>query len=206
MSYNVTVSGTDYEGISKIELPITDSNEKATFYASKLEDLISGSITSFESDLMQNYSSVADYYFKRAYAFYDCAKLESVSLPNVDIIPTSTFESCTSLKNVNIPLVENIMPGAFKTCSALEKIDLPCAKIIGEAAFHKCTALIALILRSDTVCKLNNVNSISEGAIASGTGYIYVPSALIDSYKTASNWSTYENQFRAIEDYPDICG
>lgn len=40
----------------------------------------------------------------------------------------------------------------------------------------------------------------------SGTGYIYVPAALVDSYKAATNWSTYADQIRAIEDYPDITG
>ena len=42
--------------------------------------------------------------------------------------------------------------------------------------------------------------------IASGTGYVYVPSALVNSYKSATNWSTYADQIRAIEDYPDITG
>ena len=37
--------------------------------------------------------------------------------------------------------------------------------------------------------------------IASGTGYIYVPSTLVETYKTATNWSTFANQFRALEDY-----
>lgn len=37
--------------------------------------------------------------------------------------------------------------------------------------------------------------------IANGTGYIYVPSALIEQYKVAENWSTYASQFRALEDY-----
>lgn len=43
----------------------------------------------------------------------------------------------------------------------------------------------------------------SESLIASGTGYIYVPKSLVDTYKTDSGWSTYASQFRAIEDYSD---
>ena len=39
-----------------------------------------------------------------------------------------------------------------------------------------------------------------------GTGYVYVPASLIETYKTATNWSAFANQFRAIEDYPEICG
>ena len=36
--------------------------------------------------------------------------------------------------------------------------------------------------------------------------YVYVPKALVGAYKSATNWSTYANQIRAIEDYPDITG
>lgn len=37
-------------------------------------------------------------------------------------------------------------------------------------------------------------------------GYIYVPRDLIETYKVSTNWVTYANQLRAIEDYPEICG
>ena len=57
-----------------------------------------------------------------------------------------------------------------------------------------------------TMAKLDNTNTFNSTPIASGTGYIYVPAALVDNYKAATNWSTYANQIRAIEDYPEICG
>ena len=44
-------------------------------------------------------------------------------------------------------------------------------------------------------------NVFKNTPIASGTGYIYVPRALVDSYKVATNWATYAAQFRALEDY-----
>jgi hypothetical protein len=31
-----------------------------------------------------------------------------------------------------------------------------------------------------------------------------VPKSLVDAYKTAENWSTFANQIRAIEDYPEV--
>lgn len=40
--------------------------------------------------------------------------------------------------------------------------------------------------------------------IEKGTGYIYVRKSLIEEYKTATNWSVFADQFRAIEDYPEI--
>ena len=53
---------------------------------------------------------------------------------------------------------------------------------------------------------LGNTNAFSNTPIKSGNGYIYVPAALVDSYKADSKWSTYANQIRAIEEYPEICG
>lgn len=37
--------------------------------------------------------------------------------------------------------------------------------------------------------------------IASGTGFIYVPDALVESYKTATNWSTYADQILPLSEY-----
>ena len=39
-------------------------------------------------------------------------------------------------------------------------------------------------------------------AIENGTGYIYVPDSLVDSYKTATNWSTYASQIKPISELP----
>jgi hypothetical protein len=81
------------------------------------------------------------------------------------------------------------------------------ATSIGDYAFSNCAALTVLILRSETMCTLSATTVFNNTPIKSGgTGFIYVPRALVDSYKAATNWSTYASQFRAIEDYPDICG
>jgi hypothetical protein len=44
---------------------------------------------------------------------------------------------------------------------------------------------------------LNNTNALPNAS----NYYIYVPSTLVDSYKTASNWSSVASRFRALEDY-----
>ena len=56
------------------------------------------------------------------------------------------------------------------------------------------------------MCELDDVSVFSDTPISKGTGYIYVPKALVESYQAHEKWSTYSNQFRAIEDYPEICG
>lgn len=37
-----------------------------------------------------------------------------------------------------------------------------------------------------------------------GVANIYVPSSLVDSYKTATNWAELSDKILAIEDHPDI--
>ena len=68
------------------------------------------------------------------------------------------------------------------------------------------SAIDTVIVRGTTVAKLGTNNVFSKTPLESGNGYIYVPAALVDSYKSATNWSVFADQIRAIEDYPDICG
>ena len=96
--------------------------------------------------------------------------------------------------------------GSFLGCSNLEKIEFDVLEEMKNADFYQCSALTAVIIRSPAVCTMSDSNAFKSTPIASGTGYVYVPAALVDSYKAATNWSVYADQIRAIEDYPDICG
>ena len=119
----------------------------------------------------------------------------------VENIRASAFNSCSSLTSINFPAVTSIGGSAFQNCSGLISADFSLASSIGSSAFRRCFGLTSLILRkTDTICTLSN-NGIANTPIASGTGYIYVPRALVDTYKAATNWSTYANRFRALEDY-----
>ena len=116
-------------------------------------------------------------------------------------MPSNAFRGRSALKVVNLPLITEIVSYAFQFCSALEVADFSSVEKIGISAFQSCSSLKALIIRTETVCVLLNYGWFSSTPIANGTGYIYVPRALVDSYKTATNWSTYATQFRALEDY-----
>ena len=108
----------------------------------------------------------------------------------------------TNITSVDFPNVMDITEGAFYYCRKLETINFPKLKNMGVSAFLNCQKLVTVILRKvDGICTLGSTDTIE-----SGTGYVYVPAALVNSYKAATNWTVYADQIRAIEDYPGICG
>lgn len=159
-------------------------------------------------------------------AFYFCSRLSTIFAPKTTTIGQTAFSACenlqkaefpvlktiggrafngTGLKNVNYPLITSIPYSAFERCDSLIKADFTNVTSIGSSAFYKATVLETVILRGSSVATL--ASSVFSGTpIANGTGYIYVPSTLVAAYKNATNWATYANQIRAIEDYPSITG
>lgn len=142
-----------------------------------------------------------------SYAFYGCSKLTDINIPNISSTGTYAFYKC-DLRSVNFPKLSGISQNVFFQNENLQRADFGKANKINQAAFANCIKLDTLILRlTSGVCTLGTAaSSLENTPIANGTGYIYVPSALIETYKTATNWVNYANQFRAIEDYPEICG
>ena len=140
------------------------------------------------------------------WAFMQCSKLTTINLPEATTLGMAVFSGCSALTSVTIPKVTDLPSQTFTSCAALEKIDLPAVTSISDSVFTLANKLTAVILRSTTMATLTNKSAFGTSGISAGTGYIYVPSSLVASYKAATNWSTYAAQIRAIEDYPDITG
>lgn len=138
-----------------------------------------------------------------AQAFYSCRKLNNINFPLLQTINSQAFGYCDALKTASFPLLTRLNGYAFYSDRALTKVFLN-ANVAGSMAskeFYNCISLTALVIRSEQAWTLSNVDSFTGTPIASGTGYIYVPSALVETYKTATKWSTYATQFRALENY-----
>lgn len=71
---------------------------------------------------------------------------------------------------------------------------------IGSASFRECGDLSSLVIYSESVPILSNSNAFMLTPIADGTGYIYVLDNLVDSYKNATNWSTYTDKIKPISE------
>ena len=136
------------------------------------------------------------------YAFNGCTALTAADFPLVTRINQNTFYGCGTLNAVVFPKASGVENSSFQNCSELITADFPVATSISRQAFYGCSKLVSLILRKNNLCTLSDTNALTNTPIASGTGYIYVPSAQIEKYRGATgNWSTYAAQFRALEDY-----
>ena len=147
----------------------------------------------------------------RSNAFYLLSNLTTVNLPNVRRVNGSAFYKCTNLTSVSMPKASYLNTNVFYNCTALSTVRLGTdsdyiTRQILAYAFRGCSALSALIIDGSYTISLSVTNAFQGSAIENGTGYIYVRSSLVDTYKAATNWSTYADQIRAIEDYPEITG
>ena len=115
-----------------------------------------------------------------SYAFNNCPR-DVVALP-----------ACTSISTY---LGSNNGPKGF---DFTQKLTIP------ASAFMNSSNMTHLILRSSELCPLSNANAFTGTPIGAGFGYIYVPTDLVDTYKAASNWSTYASQIVAISEYPKM--
>lgn len=161
-------------------------------------------------------------------AFGDMKNVTGVSLPNCTTFDgESTFNNASSLTNVYLPnlttmangkytftrtkLTEVDLPslttvadfiGTFYTATLIKKINLPKLSgiTIGSSAFNGAQKLTTLALGGSELNPLDNTNAFNNTPIASGTGYVYVPDALVDSYKSATNWVTFADQIKPISE------
>ena len=151
--------------------------------------------------ILKNVTSVG------AYNFAYCDGLESVDLPMATgSFGNYPFYHCDNLANVNVPYVTELGQYAFQSCPKLTKLDFHTIEKFGNYALRYTTSLETLILRNTNVVVARGSSVLSGSGIANKKGYIYVPSAMVEDYKSATGWSAFASQIRAIEDYPEITG
>ena len=127
-----------------------------------------------------------------AYGFYSCYALTTVDISNATSVGDSAFSNCSALTTVDISNATSVGDFAFSNCSALTTVDLPNVTSIGSSAFVNCY-IREIFLRSKTMCTCTADPYIASSAT------IYVPESLINSYKTADNWSDYASFFKSLE-------
>lgn len=114
---------------------------------------------------------------------------------------TYSLYGAAALTSVETPAT-TVEDYALGNCTALETVELSgtSAATIAANAFNGCSSLTAVIIRSTTKSTLSNVSAFAGTPIMAGFGAIYVPSALVSTYKQDSVWSAFN--ILSDNDYP----
>ena len=137
-------------------------------------------------------------------AFAHCSALSTANFPACTSIGSYAFAYCSSLSTANFPVCTSIGGNAFAYCSSLSTANFPVCTSIGGNAFNRCYNLSQLYLNTASVCTLSNSNAFMSTPYAgyssyfSGVPYIYVPSSLVDAYRSATNWAYFSRYISAI--------
>lgn len=140
------------------------------------------------------------------YSFANCDGMETFTAPgSVTTLGTYTFNGASGhvmalrechMPNLGTSIALNLNWGsatAANACQHLEVCDIGNAKSIAANTFANCYKLQTLIMRRTSVTTCANVSAFLNTPLRgrnSLTADIYVPEALIDSYKAASVWTT----------------
>lgn len=126
---------------------------------------------------------------------------EYVSETNTDKIAPYALNGLTTLEKVKAPVTRVCKSGVSSSKVETAEFTNTVPVIIEQYALQY-NPLRSLIIRSETVSTLNSTDAISGTPIVAGLGGIYVPSTLLSSYKSASNWSTVADNIYPIDSYP----
>lgn len=140
-----------------------------------------------------------------SHAFCGISSIDKLSLPKIKTVYRWTLKNSV-IRELELPSVTTVKTEGFSNLRGCSHLRLPAVTSIGAAAIDSTYinggCLVSLILPGDIVCALGGTLGYSNHVFGNGNvGHIYVPRALIEDYKVATNWSAYADQFRALEDY-----
>ena len=188
---------------------------------------IPSGFTSIGSEFFRNCSNLASVTLPdtitsiSSYAFGACESLLSIECNGaITSMTANAFgagkDNCTMLlqsasfpnmvQTSNLSTVFGNFSNSTRACHYLEFVDIGKTAGIAGSSFANCYSLEIIVLRKTTVATLAATSAFTNTPFSgydNKTGTAYVPSALIASYKTASNWSVLYNNgtvtFEAIE-------
>lgn len=131
-------------------------------------------------------------------AFLSCVKLTTAIFPACISVGNGAFRNCTKLTTVSLPTCKLVSTEAFISCKTLTTISLPVCSRIFAGAFSSCPSFNTIYLMSSSICALSASTAFSNTGITKSIGSIYVPASLVDSYKSATNWTYFSNRIFGV--------
>lgn len=139
-------------------------------------------------------------------ALADCYRITELYLPKAITIDQSACNGISRLKKVTLGNVRKIGRNAFDGNINCEEIDISLNENVGgdasdgiyNNAFYRNEKLSKLTIRGAALIELEGPSAFAGSAIAYGRGKIYVDPSMVETYKTATNWSNYASAIEAI--------
>lgn len=162
------------------------------------DGLVTGDTKSYVNDRVTTVGSTM---------FYYNSTLTSIELPNVTTINHSAFRDATKAEKIYIPKVAVLTQSSLRNTKALTWFDSTHLEAISNYALQSSAIKILILRNAEKVCSMSEVAAFNGTVFASGNtgGVLLIPSALVESYQTATNWATLyaygTNRFLALEDY-----
>ena len=132
-------------------------------------------------------------------AFENCYSLASITIPNgVTSIGNYAFHYCRSIASIIIPnSVTSIGTYVFSGCYSLSSLTIPdSVTSIGTYVFSGCYGVAFYDFSNHTsVPTLANTNAFTN---ISADCQIRVPASFVDTWKAATNWSTYADHIVGV--------
>lgn len=212
-SLTITKNGTVTEDVSTYKnVSVTVAVPASGGDGDKTAAFLDGTITAYSNSELTEI---------REKAFYGCIKMTSVDLPNVTALGADAFHTCKWLETINIPKLTAIPYQCFYYCFSLpdvlvfsacknvagyaisyaetKKLDILGGGQIDSFAFYRASYFNTLILRNtETVTTLQAAPSSIWSDYTAVT--VYVPDALLESYKTATNWVKMAGQIKGLSE------
>lgn len=140
------------------------------------------------------------------YGLYNVSSLTNINFPVITRIDTQALRQCRKITKAMFPKLTSLGTYALSRCNVLAVADLGLVTTIQANCFAESSALKTIILRkTDSITTLSETSAFTSTPFASNGsgGTVYVPQALIEDYKTATNWVTLYNAgtctFKALE-------
>ena len=152
-------------------------------------------------------------------AFRNCTVLSAINFPTrMEEIKMHAFWGCTSLKTLRLPdgittancgyqsgIEELYIPDSVETvaqfteCTNLRKVDIGTGvKSFLQNAFNADLAIEIFIIRA------NAIPSYAGWTLPDAfSGMIYVPDALMESYKTTAGWRNFSTRYKPLSEYTE---
>ena len=153
--------------------------------------------------------------------FEGCSALATVQIQQATTMDINAFKGCSALMDIYAPNMTLLKEAALAGCISLRRVYFPSVtefggmNVVGFAAAEKCILLfpkmkklsnyfgqgssknVYLVFPEKSLVTLPTTNIYGECSV-------YVPADMVDTYKSATNWSANASRIKAIEDDPDI--